>query len=82
MQIEVVGLKKLDAEASCGGGKLLGDGVHGVPKACESEAIVGVHSPGRSVILETTIETDLCFFFYILRKIAMVFESEKRRLGV
>lgn len=51
VQIERVGLEELDPGASDGRGQLLRDGVHGVPQARHSQAVVRVHPARRSVIL-------------------------------
>lgn len=52
MEIEVVGVEKLDPVASDDGRELLGDGVHRMPETRQSQAIVGVDSPSTSIILQ------------------------------
>lgn len=59
VEIESVRLEELDARAAYCRRELLGDGVHRVPQARQTQAVVRVHPARRSIVLHAPTASDL-----------------------
>lgn len=54
VEVKGVSLKEINACAAQGGRELLRDGMHGMPKTCQPQAVVGIETPRRSIVLQGT----------------------------